>query len=258
MRLVFSFTFSFYFIKNVTISVYQGIGQLRNPAFDSERLNVHSSRIAKPGPLVRFLLLAPYFLSPSQVYFNPQILILLNSLISSDTQIPRNISCPVSPIGSPLLHARSPQHFHGRMSPSPISSPRTASGSCTPLTAGTGSIPFRHMKQTSYMHEGLGNLPKPSCRPPYISGGATYHELNPEIFWGIRTGNHAFPGIVSDDNNVLGKQFGKPSQVDLSNGQSVFTDRVSQQLLRDHVRVNLALDVGPTSRFPGHYNGNLT
>ncbi|OWM79550.1 mitogen-activated protein kinase kinase kinase YODA [Punica granatum] len=205
-----------------------GVGQPRNPsAFDSERLAVHSSRITKPGPL------------------------------ASDAHIPRNISCPVSPIGSPLLHARSPQHFNGRMSPSPISSPRTASGSCTPLTGSTGAIPFNHVKQMFYLHDGFGNLPKQSSST-YISGGAPYHDSNPEIFWGMQTGNHMFSELVSSDNDVLSKQFGRPIQGDLCDGQSVLTDRVSRQLLRDHVKVNLSLDVGPSSRFPSRCNGNLT
>ncbi|GER51021.1 serine/threonine protein kinase, partial [Striga asiatica] len=47
---------------------------------------------------------------------------------SSDIYISRNISCPVSPIGSPLLRPRSPRNLNGMMSPSPISSPRTTSG----------------------------------------------------------------------------------------------------------------------------------
>ncbi|CAA0834360.1 Mitogen-activated protein kinase kinase kinase YODA [Striga hermonthica] len=46
---------------------------------------------------------------------------------SSDIYISRNISCPVSPIGSPLLRPRSPRQPNGMVSPSPISSPRTTS-----------------------------------------------------------------------------------------------------------------------------------
>ncbi|PKI50739.1 hypothetical protein CRG98_028881 [Punica granatum] len=121
------------------------------------------------------------------------------------------------------------------MSPSPISSPRTASGSCTPLTGSTGAIPFNHVKQMFYLHDGFGNLPKQSSST-YISGGAPYHDSNPEIFWGMQTGNHMFSELVSSDNDVLSKQFGRPIQGDLCDGQSVLTDRVSRQLLRDHVK----------------------
>ncbi|XP_071710246.1 mitogen-activated protein kinase kinase kinase YODA-like isoform X2 [Rutidosis leptorrhynchoides] len=101
----------------------QGIGHPRNRrALDHDRLANHSFRVPKPA------------------------------YCSSDLQIPRNIiSCPVSPIGSPLLHSRSPQHQHinnGWMSPSPISS-----GASSPLTSGGGCIPFHHINQSVYLHE---------------------------------------------------------------------------------------------------------
>ncbi|KAG8065711.1 hypothetical protein GUJ93_ZPchr0004g39069 [Zizania palustris] len=73
----------------------------------------------------------------------------------SDIRVWSNISCPVSPCGSPLLKSRSPQHTNGRMSPSPISSPRTTSGASTPLTDGNGAIPFNHLKQQTYSNEGF-------------------------------------------------------------------------------------------------------
>lgn len=114
------------------------------------------------------------------------------------------------------------------------------------------------MKQTFYLHEGLGNLPKPLSSGTCISGGVPYHEAKSEIFRGVQMGNHIFSDLVSGDSNVLGKQFGRPIQGNLSNGQSVLNDRVSRQLLRDRVKVNLSLDVGPNSRFPSQHNGNLT
>ncbi|KAK6137380.1 hypothetical protein DH2020_028893 [Rehmannia glutinosa] len=50
-----------------------------------------------------------------------------------DGYMARNISCPVSPLGSPhLSHSRSPHRINGRLSPSPISSPRPASDASTP------------------------------------------------------------------------------------------------------------------------------
>ncbi|KAK4740704.1 hypothetical protein SAY87_024292 [Trapa incisa] len=206
-----------------------GISQLRNPSFDSERLTMHSSRITKPGPLI------------------------------SDTLVPRNISCPVSPIGSPLPQARSPQNYNGRMSPSPISSPKTASGSCTPLSGGVGSIPLHHMKHKFYLHEGgVGNLPKPLSSRTYISSGIPYHEANSENFRGSQMSSHMFSDPVSGNDNIRGKQIGRPIPGNLINGKSVLNDRVSRQLLRDRVKVNLSLDVGPSSRLPNHYNNKLT
>ncbi|KAL3755742.1 hypothetical protein ACJRO7_002746 [Eucalyptus globulus] len=200
-----------------------GIGQQRNTSFESDRLAVHSSRIIKPGSHV------------------------------SDVHIPRNISCPVSPVGSPLLHARAPQHFNGRMSPSPISSPRTASGSCTPLTGGSGAIPFHQMKQSLYLNEGGGSLPKTS-NSLYI-GGSSYHDTNQEIFRGLQLGSQIFPELSSSDNGVLGKPFGRSPPGEIRDGQSVSAERVSQQLLRDHVKAHLTLDLGPSSPLPSRING---
>ena len=76
-------------------------------------------------------------------------------LFCSDLHIRSNISCPVSPCGSPLLRSRSPQNTNGRMSPSPISSPRTLSGASTPLSGGNGAIPFNHLRQPTYNNEGF-------------------------------------------------------------------------------------------------------
>jgi hypothetical protein len=41
------------------------------------------------------------------------------------------------------------------MSPSPISSPRTTSGASTPVTGGSGAIPFNHNRQPVYSNEGF-------------------------------------------------------------------------------------------------------
>ncbi|KAJ6386428.1 hypothetical protein OIU78_016362 [Salix suchowensis] len=166
-----------------------GINQSRNfPTLDSEILVVHSSRVSKTG------------------------------LLASDLHIPRNISCPVSPIGSPLFHSRSPQHLNGRMSPSPIASPRTTSGSSTPLTGGTGAIPFNHLKQTAYLQEGFGNMP----------------------------------------NHANGKQLGRPTQGEPYDGQSVLALRVSRQLLRDHVKMKPSLDLSPNSPLPSQTRAEET
>ncbi|KAL3650507.1 hypothetical protein CASFOL_006910 [Castilleja foliolosa] len=126
---------------------------------DTERLTIHSSRISK------------------------------SNFHSSDIYIPRNISCPVSPVGSPLLHPRSPQQYlSGRMSPLPISSPRTTSGSSTPL------IPVYNQSNN--------NSP------------SSYRD--PDILRGAQSGCHAFRELTAYDNNNNNnnnnnnrKQFGK-------------------------------------------------
>ncbi|KAF5743520.1 hypothetical protein HS088_TW08G00104 [Tripterygium wilfordii] len=197
------------------------IGQVRNIP-DSERLAIHSSRVSKTGPYV------------------------------SDIHIPRNVSCPVSPIGSPLLHARSPQHLNGRMSPSPISSPRTTSGSSTPLTGGNGAIPFNHLKQSCYLQDGIGSMPKPSNG---LYGNGPYHESNPEFFRGMQPGSPIFSDFIPCENDVLGKLIGRPIHGEPYDGQCVLADRVSRQLLRDHVKMNPSLDLSPKSPLPSRTGG---
>ncbi|XP_044504608.1 mitogen-activated protein kinase kinase kinase YODA-like isoform X2 [Mangifera indica] len=190
------------------------IGQVRNYSpLDSEKLAVHSSRV----------LTAPH---------------------ASDILIPKNKSCPVSPIGSPLLHPRPLQHLNGRFSPSPISSPRTTSGSSTPLTGGSGAIPFNHLKQPVYLQEGYGSMPKPSNS--FYSNGP-YQDSNHSIFRGMQPGSHIFSDLLPSENDVFGKQLGRPVCGEPYDGQSVLADRVSWQLLGDHVKMNPSLDLGPSS-----------
>lgn len=202
-----------------------GIGLERNlSGLELDRLAVHSSRVSPTRPR------------------------------SSEYHIPRNISCPVSPIGSPLLHPRSPQHLNGMMSPSPISSPRTTSGSSTPLTGGNGAIPLYHSQQSIYMQEGFGTLPK----PPHgvFHNGTCYHDPAPNILRGIQSGPpRVLTSFTGAENEACGKQVGRPCQNDLSNGQSVLADRVSQQLLREHVKLNPSLDFSPRSTLPNRTTG---
>ncbi|XP_058076078.1 mitogen-activated protein kinase kinase kinase YODA-like isoform X2 [Magnolia sinica] len=74
-------------------------------------------------------------------------------MVFSDSRMPR--TCPISPIGSPLLLPRSPQHMNGKMSSSSISSPRTTSGLLTPLS--NGAVPFHHLQQYAFYHDGFGS-----------------------------------------------------------------------------------------------------
>ncbi|PON84560.1 Serine/threonine protein kinase [Trema orientale] len=174
---------------------------------------------------------------------------------SSDAHSPRNISCSVSPIGSPLLYSRSPQHMSGRLSPSPISSPHTASGSSTPLTGGSGALPFHHPKQpTTYLHEGMGTIQR-SQNGFYTNGGSPYHEPKPDLFRGMPQNSHAYWDIISSDNSALGNQIGRPATGEFYDIQSVLADRVSQQLLRDHVKLTPTLDLGLSSPMLDRTNG---
>nr|XP_043639852.1 mitogen-activated protein kinase kinase kinase YODA-like [Erigeron canadensis] len=153
-----------------------GIGHPRNrQALDSDRLATHSFRVPKPG------------------------------FCSSDVQIPRNISCPVSPIGSPLLHSRSPQHLNGRLSPSPICSPRTTSGASTPPTNNGSKIPFHHVNQSVYLHE----ISKPT--------NLSYRDPVPDMFRAKQSGAHG---------SSPRKQFGGLTH-ELHGGQGVLVDSAS-------------------------------
>ncbi|KAG4984166.1 hypothetical protein JHK87_028915 [Glycine soja] len=174
-------------------------------------------------------------------------------LISSEIHIPRNISCPVSPIGSPLLRSRSPQHRNGKMSP-PISSPRTASGASTPLAGGSGAIPFgNHSKQPIYFQEGFGSIPK-SSNGVYINGHS-HHDSSVDIFRGMQIGSHIQPELVSSENDVLVNQFARHPHAEPYDFQSVLADRVGRQLLREHVKINPSIDLSPNSSLLSRPNG---
>ncbi|KAI9174360.1 hypothetical protein LWI28_016155 [Acer negundo] len=178
---------------------------------------------------------------------------------SSDAHTLRNISCPVSPIGSPLLHPRSPQHTSGRMSPSPISSPHTASGASTPLTGGSGAIPFYHPKHTTaYLNEGIGMVPR-SQNCFHTNASNLYQDPKPDLFRGMsQASHHVFRDIISSDRGTIGNQFGRPGHGDPSefyDGQPVLADHVSQQLLRDHAKLNRSVDLKPSSLMLRRTNG---
>nr|GMD02261.1 mitogen-activated protein kinase kinase kinase YODA-like [Ipomoea batatas] len=185
----------------------QGIAHRRNiPNFEPERLAIHSSRVSK------------------------------STFHYSDIHIPRNVSCPVSPMGSPLIHPRSPQHLNGRMSPSPISSPLNTSGSSTPLSGGAGAIPFHHFNHSVHLQ---------------VNGFI----WDPDVFRGTQSGSHVFRDMTPCENDALGKQFGRLTGVETNDGQSVLANRVTQQLLRDHDKPVPSLDLSPCPPSAGRTGG---
>lgn len=137
------------------------------------------------------------------------------------------------------------------MSPSPISSPRTTSGSSTPLTGGSGAVPFSHPKQSVNLQEGFGGMPKPLTS--LYANGPSYHESSPDIFRGMQPGSPVFSELVSCENDVLGLQFARPAHGEYD-GQSVLADRVSRQLLRESVKMNPSLDLSSSSPLPSRTN----
>ncbi|KHN25694.1 Mitogen-activated protein kinase kinase kinase 2 [Glycine soja] len=157
---------------------------------------------------------------------------------SSEAHTPRNISCPVSPpAGSPLLPPRL-LHVTGRLSPSPISSPHTASGSSTPLTGGIGAVPFHQTKQPIFSHEGVNVIQRPQ-NALNSNGSTAYQEPNCDPLWRILKSTFACPDIVSSNNDALGnhnRRVGQGLPREFYDGKSYLADGVSQQLLNDHVR----------------------
>ncbi|XP_020539546.1 mitogen-activated protein kinase kinase kinase YODA isoform X2 [Jatropha curcas] len=180
------------------------------------------------------------------------------SKTAGEIHTPKNASCPVSPIESPLLHSRSPQHMSGRLSPSPISSPHTQSGASTPHTGGNGAIPFHHaMQPTTYLQESMGMIPR-SHNILYANSNNPYQDPKPDFFRGMSQPSHVFRELISSDNSSLENQFGRPGYADPReqyNRQPVLADRVSQQLLRDHGKLKPSLDLNPTFSMLGRTNG---
>ncbi|TKY60638.1 Mitogen-activated protein kinase kinase kinase YODA [Spatholobus suberectus] len=165
---------------------------------------------------------------------------------SSDAHAPRNISCPVSPSGSLLLPYKS-LHTSGRMSPSPISSPHTASGSSSPLTSGGGAIPFHQTKQPIFSHDVVGMIQK-SQNDFYSNGTVAYQGSKHEQFGRNLQTTHACRDVVSYDNGALLNHTRMAAQgdpIEFRDGKSYLADCVSQQLLRDYVRLNACLDLMP-------------
>ncbi|KAE8705298.1 Mitogen-activated protein kinase kinase kinase YODA [Hibiscus syriacus] len=145
-----------------------------------------------------------------------------------------------------FINTRLPQHLNGRISPSLISTPWTTSGSSTPLAGGSGAIPFGYLKQSVYFQEGFGSMPKPS-NGLYVSGSSPY-DNNPDIFRGLQASSHIFFELMPSENDVLGMR--RSVHGESYDGQSVLADRVSRQLLKDHVAISPSLDLSPSSPLP--------
>ncbi|KAM0949501.1 putative mitogen-activated protein kinase kinase kinase STE-STE11 family [Dioscorea sansibarensis] len=187
---------------------------------------------------------------------NQQIRGARTALLTSDIHA-RNISCPVSPIGSPLLNSRSPQHINGRMSPSPISSPRTTSGSSTPLTSGNGAIPFNQPKQLAYLHEGFTNTAR--SQNNLHPTGSSFHDTKLNLYHGVQqSSSSVFREQLTSETDILGLQFGRIANGHLrdpSDKQFMLANHVSQQHFRDHVKLNPSIDLSPSSSILDHTNG---
>ncbi|KAM0929301.1 hypothetical protein ACQ4PT_001727 [Festuca glaucescens] len=157
----------------------------------------------------------------------------------SDLHIRSNISCPVSPCGSPLLRSRSPQNTNCRMSPSPISSPRTLSGASTPLSGGNGAIPFNHLKQPTYSSEGFAIAS--SGPDDHFTSRPTDRHLGQ--FVRVHQVSQGLQERVVSDTDILSPQFGKRlgNVFDLRDRLSP-SEHFTRHAFVDHVKPNPSLD----------------
>lgn len=148
----------------------------------------------------------------------------------------KNMSCPISPMGSPLLRSRSPQQFNGRMSPSSISSPIATSGSSTPLTGGNGALPLNHSLQLAYVHEGYVNVKPPGNFHMNGNNGSTCLDIKHDLFRGSQPVSPIFRDIVPSETDSGNPHFGRSA-------------------VGDHKKINTSLNIIPESSSLRHVNG---
>lgn len=154
----------------------------------------------------------------------------ISLFLGSDIHLRNNISCPVSPTRSPLLRSRSPHN--GYMTPSPISSPRTTSGASTPLTGGTGAVPFNNLSHQSSYYANDGYVP--SIRVQQCSPAA-------------------FRERIISESDILSPHFGKMvhgNVRDPYDSQSV-ADTGSRR-----IKLNPSLDLRPGNTTRGYWGNS--
>ncbi|KAF7090294.1 hypothetical protein CFC21_093061 [Triticum aestivum] len=163
------------------------------------------------------------------------------SSTNSGIHIRSNTSCPVSPCGSPLLRSRSPQHQNGRMSPSPISSPRATSGASSPVAGVHGAIPFSHARQPAYSNEGFTIAPRgldknlPTRPPDPVLG----HFGRAQQF------STCTQERVISECDILRPQTGKMRRLNVQdlNATTLASKHVSQHGSGSHMRLKPSLDL---------------
>uniref|UniRef100_A0A0C9RJH7 mitogen-activated protein kinase kinase kinase n=1 Tax=Wollemia nobilis TaxID=56998 RepID=A0A0C9RJH7_9CONI len=190
---------------------------------------------------------------------------------SSDQHMQKNISLPVSPSASPLIHSRSSHPRYGGMSPSPVGTPIVRSGSSTPLSGGYGAIPFQAngvARHTVYVQENFANAPKlmnglhgplPTC-----SGG--YADSRPDVNGGaqaVRTpeGSPRPTNHLGAESDILGKTYCRVMRNENGqsqrhyNGQGAFEEHLPQQHLKASSQL-IGFDLRPVSPLLGRANGH--
>lgn len=126
------------------------------------------------------------------------------------------------------------------MSPSPISSPRTTSGTSTPLSGGNGAIPFNHLRYATYSSEGFGTTSR--CPDDHFSN------RHKDPILGQLTQAHQFSQgpreRVVPEADILSPQFGKRlgNVFDLRERLSP-SEHFTRHAFVDHVEPNPSLDL---------------
>ncbi|WOL07396.1 hypothetical protein Cni_G16137 [Canna indica] len=178
----------------------------------------------------------------------------MSSIATIDVRT-RYISCPVSPIGSPHLTSRSPHNMSGRMSPSPISSPRATSGASTPLTGGNGAVPFSQLKQGPREHDGFTCSSK-STNDIY-STGTIYHDSKTNFLPGMQQGSPKFLERMTSEADILSIQFGRLRHGNhgiLHERQPMLADCMPLHILRDQMKLKPSHNLGLGPSIPNRAN----
>lgn len=196
-----------------------------------------------------------YILIQHALISKGRVLTSFGFFFARDAHKPRNISCPVSPVGSLRLPYKS-LRTSGKMSASPISSPHTASGPSSPLTSGGGAIPFHQTKKPIFSHDVVGMIPK--SQNGFYSNRKTANQGSKHEQFGrnLQTTNVS-QDVASSDNDAHPNHskwgvHGDPRE--FRDEKSYLADCVSQQLLRDYVRLNACLNRMPDAPKPDHIN----
>ncbi|XP_020974817.1 mitogen-activated protein kinase kinase kinase YODA isoform X1 [Arachis ipaensis] len=159
---------------------------------------------------------------------------------SSDVHTPRNMSCPVSPLGQRTLPLGT-FDVAGRVSTVPVVSPRTTSGLSTPFNDSGRTISFHRNKQPMFSHE-------TACLMPRSQGGFHYQDPTHDA---LRVTRPSQDVIISSDDDVLATNYKRVVRREFYN--------VPQTPTRDCVRMSTYLDCrastprqGPTTQMACH------
>ncbi|KAL2227065.1 UNVERIFIED_CONTAM: Mitogen-activated protein kinase kinase kinase YODA [Sesamum indicum] len=153
-----------------------------------------------------------------------------------DIYTPRFPISPLSPVGSPLLHPRSPQLLNGRLSLPSIPT------SSTLISGGIGDTSYTHFNQSMLRQE---NRQSPKQSP--TDNSPSYWD--PAILQGLYSGFHDFQELAAASDQEL---LGGAANGQLY-GQPMLVDRVSHQLSNVSLKLNPSRHLDPSSPSPSFH-----